>query len=349
MSAGLGRVSVAMATYNGAAHLAAQLESIAAQAYLPAELQIGDDGSTDATKAIVAEFARRAPFPVAFHRNPARLGYAANFLEAARRCSGDWIAFSDQDDVWLPEKLQACDAALRAEGRDDIVMICHSAAVVDAALRPTGARIPEDIRSEVRGRLGHQLNWSHYGFAQLFRRELVAEIPILPRVPTVFTDIDPYPHDVWISALGNLLGATLHLARDLCLYLRHEASVTETAKVVPERPLDAARATGADHYRHVAAVCREAARAFRTQSGEARRPDWTARMEEGARAYDALAEALETRTLVYEGRPSTRLAAVARLAGRGYFGLGASSLGARALAKDLVAAAWPAAFGGGRR
>ena len=209
--------SVAMATYNGARHLRAQLDSIAAQALKPIELQIGDDGSTDATEAIVADFAASAPFPVNFHRNQPRLGYGGNFLEAARRCSGDWIAFSDQDDVWLPEKLAACAQALERAADPKILMIAHSAVIVGSDLTPTGGRIPEDLRDEVKGPLGHPLTWSHYGFAQLFRRELVADLPLAPRVPTVFTDIDPYPHDVWISALANVLGSTLHLARDLCL------------------------------------------------------------------------------------------------------------------------------------
>jgi glycosyltransferase involved in cell wall biosynthesis len=338
-----------MATYNGGAHLRAQLDSIAGQTLLPAELQIGDDGSTDDTEAIVADFAGSAPFPVVFHRNRPRLGYGSNFLEAARRCSGDWIAFSDQDDVWLPDKLQACAEALERAADREILMIAHSARIVGSDLTPTGGRIPADLRDEVRGRLGHPLTWSHYGFAQLFRRELVADLPLSPRVPTLFTNIDPYPHDVWISALANILGASLHLVRDLCLYRRHDASLTETAKTQRVAPLAAARATGAGHYRHVAAVCREAADALDTQAGAAK-PDWRGKLEAGADAYRRLADALCVRARVYEGGLGGRLGAVARLAaGPGYFGLGASSFGARALAKDLAAAAAPSLFRETRR
>ena len=62
-------VSVAMATYNGAAYLARQLDDLAAQSILPAELVICDDGSTDNTLAILERFAITAPFAVRAHRN----------------------------------------------------------------------------------------------------------------------------------------------------------------------------------------------------------------------------------------------------------------------------------------
>lgn len=340
--------SVAMATYNGARHLAAQLDSIAAQSLLPIELQIGDDGSTDETEDVVADFARGAPFEVVFHRNPTRLGYGENFLEAARRCSGDWIAFSDQDDVWLPEKLATCAETLEAAANPDILMIAHSGAVVDGRLAPTGARIPSDIRDEVRGPLQHVLTWSHYGFAQLFRRELVCDIPLSPRVPTIFTDIDAYPHDVWISALANVLGSTLHIARDLTLYRRHESSLTETGKAPQASALAALRATGAEQYRHLASVCREAAACFDVQSAAIAREDWKQRMADGAIAYRRLADALDARSSVYESRSRLgRLGSVLHLAARpGYFGLAQSSFGLRALAKDLAASLMPAYFAG---
>ena len=103
-------ISVAMCTYNGEKYLREQLESIAAQTRLPAELVICDDRSTDSTTEIIQNFADKAPFPVRFHLNPVNLGGAAkgitrNFEQASSLCTGDLIAFCDQDDVWLPQKL----------------------------------------------------------------------------------------------------------------------------------------------------------------------------------------------------------------------------------------------------
>src|SRR5581483_10766488 len=64
-------VSVALATYNGAPHLAAQLGDLANQSLPPRELVACDDGSSDDTLAILSDFADNAPFPVRIHRNPA--------------------------------------------------------------------------------------------------------------------------------------------------------------------------------------------------------------------------------------------------------------------------------------
>ena len=68
-------ISIAMTTFNGAAFLREQLDSLAAQTLPPAEVHIGDDGSTDATADIVAAWAAQTPFPVHFHANPRSLGF----------------------------------------------------------------------------------------------------------------------------------------------------------------------------------------------------------------------------------------------------------------------------------
>src|SRR5487761_1087652 len=99
------KISVAMCTYNGSRFLPEQLASIAKQTRLPDEMVICDDGSTDSTPEIVEDFARSVPFPVRFFRNPQNLGSTKNFEQAIGLCTGDLIALSDQDDIWLPEKL----------------------------------------------------------------------------------------------------------------------------------------------------------------------------------------------------------------------------------------------------
>jgi len=103
-------ISIAMCTYNGEKFLREQLQSLAWQTRLPAELVICDDLSSDSTINIIRDFSDIAPFPVKLHINPVNLGSAAkgitrNFEQASRLCSGDLISFCDQDDVWLPQKL----------------------------------------------------------------------------------------------------------------------------------------------------------------------------------------------------------------------------------------------------
>src|SRR6185295_6827977 len=98
-----------MCTWNGAAYLRDQLESIAAQTRLPDELIMCDDASIDGTPAIARAFAARAPFPVRLEINEATVGVRQNFTKAIAACTGDLIALSDQDDVWRPDKLRVIE------------------------------------------------------------------------------------------------------------------------------------------------------------------------------------------------------------------------------------------------
>ncbi|MBX2845527.1 MAG: glycosyltransferase [Saprospiraceae bacterium] len=100
------KVSVALCTYNGAAFLKEQLQSIAQQSILPDELIIGDDGSTDNTISIIQAFQANASFPVTLIQHSRRLGVKANFFETIHACSGQIVFLADQDDVWKPNKIE---------------------------------------------------------------------------------------------------------------------------------------------------------------------------------------------------------------------------------------------------
>lgn len=99
-------VAILLATYNGAAHLQAQLDSFFAQTHTDWRLCVSDDGSSDDTRTIIEQFARNHPaHRVTLIEGP-RQGYARNFMQLlAQAPEADYYAFSDQDDLWLPEKL----------------------------------------------------------------------------------------------------------------------------------------------------------------------------------------------------------------------------------------------------
>jgi len=106
---------IVMGVFNGAAHLDAQLQSFAAQTRREWCLVAGDDGSSDAGPDMLRAFAdQMAPLgaEVRLVDGPCQ-GVAANFLSLlARAPDADWLALSDQDDVWLPEHLETGLAAL---------------------------------------------------------------------------------------------------------------------------------------------------------------------------------------------------------------------------------------------
>jgi glycosyltransferase involved in cell wall biosynthesis len=98
-------VSIVMCTYNGENYLIEQLNSIAEQTHSPDELIVSDDGSTDNTIQILKQFNKQASFPVRLYCNKKRLGPTKNFEKAISLSNGEIIFFSDQDDIWMPQKI----------------------------------------------------------------------------------------------------------------------------------------------------------------------------------------------------------------------------------------------------
>jgi len=98
------KISVVLCTYNGAKYIEKQIQSILNQTYKNIELLICDDLSTDNTFDIVKEFAERHS-NIRCYRNSKNIGFNRNFERAIQLASGEYIAISDQDDIWNPLKL----------------------------------------------------------------------------------------------------------------------------------------------------------------------------------------------------------------------------------------------------
>ena len=98
-------VSIVLCTYNGAKYLSEQLESILAQTYPLHEIIIQDDNSTDETVNIIHEYACKYSL-IKFFKNNSAHGVNGNFISAMQRATGDYIAISDQDDIWETDKIE---------------------------------------------------------------------------------------------------------------------------------------------------------------------------------------------------------------------------------------------------
>ncbi len=226
-------ISVAMACYNGERYIREQLDSIAAQTLLPLELIVCDDVSTDATAEIVADFAKSAPFPVRLINNAANLGHSDNFFKAAGLCRGEWIAFCDQDDVWLPNKLARVTEAVSHHAGDELVLVAHSALVADEKLVPTGRRLPDFERDYFVERAGRFPAFCLPGFSLVCRATLIRGID--QNLRPVFSWNDDPPtmlgHDYWISVLANALGGAAYVSAPLTLWRRHDRTTSGLAQV----------------------------------------------------------------------------------------------------------------------
>ena len=100
------KISVALCSFNGDRFLRQQIESILNQTLPVDEIIISDDGSSDGTLEIIREYEQKHCNLFKVHTNPFQLGTIKNFEIAVGICSGDIIFLSDQDDIWLPEKVR---------------------------------------------------------------------------------------------------------------------------------------------------------------------------------------------------------------------------------------------------
>lgn len=202
-----------MATYNGERYIREQLESVAHQDLRPLELVVTDDSSTDATLQIVDKFARSAPFPVRVFRNETRLGYADNFLKAASLCQGDLIALSDQDDIWMKQKLGVC---ARFFADPEVLLAVHSAQLF-AGSNKHRSRYPHFRVTRV---LDHCDPFANRpGFAMVIRKAVVDLANNFERPRRLNS------HDHWLWFLAAAGGKVVTIADVLTLYRQHEENI----------------------------------------------------------------------------------------------------------------------------
>ena len=229
------RVSVAMATYNGAAFLQEQLASLATQTQLPHELVVVDDASEDATVDILGAFAAEAPFPVRIERNRVNVGWRESFATAISACGGDLIAPCDQDDVWVAEKLRMCAAWFDAE--PGLALVVHSSRVVDDALVPSRRRQPSFRRTRVVAPESLPFRFAHHGMSLVFPRWLPQSVGGARPLDIDRGSSNRMGHDQWICLLAMLAGPVALLADELVLYRRHDANASNLRPlVVPGGP-----------------------------------------------------------------------------------------------------------------
>jgi glycosyltransferase involved in cell wall biosynthesis len=203
-----------MATYNGAPYLPTQLESLVDQEMRPDELVVCDDGSTDRTVELLEDFARTAPFRVRIHRNETNLGVLRNFEKALSLCEGDIVFLSDQDDVWLPEKIREVVEVF--EKTPGALAVINDKMIADENLVPTGATMLGNIRG-----FGSPDSNFVAGCCSAFRREWLGIALPIPK--------GAIAHDTWLVGLAHRLGVASIREKPLQYYRRHGTNVSQNA------------------------------------------------------------------------------------------------------------------------
>lgn len=213
------RLSVALCTFNGARFLEEQLASLARQTRLPEELVVCDDGSSDATIAILERFAATAPFTVRLFRNPVNLGSSKNFERAFGLCDGDVILPADQDDVWLPEKLARFEEVFRAEpgvglAFSDGWIIDETSARTTERMWPNLPFLRRQQQCFERGEGARFLLRYNVvtGAASAFRASLL---------PAIVPIGEGWVQDAWVAAVAGSLSEIRLIAEPTLRYRRH--------------------------------------------------------------------------------------------------------------------------------
>lgn len=229
MTGGENSVDVLMATYNGARFLDQQIRSIVGQGHRNFRLLVRDDGSSDSTPSLLAGYRRRRPEQIVLVEHPReRLGPAGSFSALLERSEADYVMFCDQDDVWLPERMEKTLRRMkqieRRDGPRQPVLVHTDLVVADESLRTLSDSFWKYQRLDPLG--GGTLNRLLVqnvvtGCACMLNRALVRKaVPIPPAARM---------HDWWVALVAAALGRVEPLREPTVIYRQH-ASNTLGAK-----------------------------------------------------------------------------------------------------------------------
>ena len=206
-------ISVCIATYNGEKFILEQVESILSQLSENDEIIISDDGSKDDTLKILTNIGDER---IKVYDNKGRHGVVPNFENALKHSSGDIIFLSDQDDTWLPGKVETCINAL-----SDCDLVIHNANVNYEKGNHSNIDYFQ-IRHSGPGYLYNLWKNTYLGCCMAFKKE--AKSYILPFPKHILW------HDMWIALMIELKGKTKFVDGIYLNYRRHGDNASDSSE-----------------------------------------------------------------------------------------------------------------------
>lgn len=207
-------ISVCIATHNGEKYIKEQLDSILCQLSPVDEVVISDDGSTDSTLEIIEGYkdSRIKIYTMVHTRKGMKSHYyvTMNFENALKHAMGDYIFLSDQDDVWVSNKVDNCMEILQNHD-----MVLHNLQCVDGDLHPMNQNI---YNNSFRPKNYLMRRGKHYGCALAFKRELLQYILPFPKKLLI--------HDFWVGIIGEIFGSFKFLDEPLTKYRIHSTNAS---------------------------------------------------------------------------------------------------------------------------
>lgn len=220
--ADMDKIEVLMAVYNGSAYIREQIDSILNQTYENWHLTISDDGSTDGTDLIADEYAAKYPEQITRIYSGVRFGNARDhFMWLSENCTSRYMLYSDQDDVFNPEKMsRLMDAMQNAErqwGRDLPILVFSDQTVVDEKLNVIEPSLMRCQKQAFDSFDYHALLIQNVvtGGAMMVNRPLCSlAVQCRSRERIIM-------HDWWMAATAARFGKIIYLDEPLSLYRQH--------------------------------------------------------------------------------------------------------------------------------
>jgi glycosyltransferase involved in cell wall biosynthesis len=202
-----------MATFNGEKYIKEQLDSILCQLSEDDEVIISDDGSKDKTIDIVNSY-KDSRIKLFYNLNPLK-GVVSNFNNAIEKSNGNIIFLSDQDDVWLPNKV-----FLTVDKLKKYNIVVSNCSIVDKNLNLIQKSYFE-IQKSKQGFFKNIYKSSYLGCCLAFNRELLEYVYPIPYNLNLY-------HDWWIGFFADLFYKPYFIEEVCLLYRRHDLANSPT-------------------------------------------------------------------------------------------------------------------------
>lgn len=205
-------ISICLITYNGEKYINEQLDSILCQLSADDEVVVSDDGSTDRTLSIIRDYNDNR---LRIISNSGKHGVVYNVENALREVKGDYIFLADQDDVWLPGKVETTMAALA-----DSHLVISDCYVTDENLNTVHRSFYKVNKSSFTKWLAFLRN-PYLGCCMAFKKDILHKVLPFPANTPM--------HDIWIGNIAAFFYTVKFIPDKLIYYRRHDANASTTS------------------------------------------------------------------------------------------------------------------------
>ncbi|MEA1893277.1 MAG: glycosyltransferase family 2 protein [Campylobacterota bacterium] len=207
------KISVCIATYNGEKYIKEQLDSILVQLDKYDEIIVSDDSSTDSTIEIIKLY---NDIRIKIYENQKFKSPIFNFENALKHSNNEYIFLADQDDIWMPNKVEEIKNCLK-----EYDLIVSDANIINS-IGDVLSNSFYQINNSKQGFIHNIIKNSYLGCCMAFNRSILEiALPFPKDIPM---------HDWWIGLIGELYGKTYFIEDRLIVYRKHDNNVTSSGE-----------------------------------------------------------------------------------------------------------------------